>query len=72
MKYFKEFDENILKPILIYKYSKERKEKQFEFYDMLRKRGQKIESNYVEQKENHNDQKNDEEEFIDTIRNSKN
>jgi hypothetical protein len=72
VKYFKEFDENILKPILIYKYSKERKEKQFEFYDMLRKRGQKIESNYVEQKENHNDQKNDEEEFIDTIRNSKN
>lgn len=47
MKYFKEFDENVLKPILIYKYSKERKEKQFELFDVMKTKGQNIEQMYI-------------------------
>jgi hypothetical protein len=62
--YFKEFDNTILRPILIYKYSKERKEKQFELFDMMQKKGLKIEKDYASKKDESGDEKN----FVDTIR----
>lgn len=64
MTYFKEFDNTILRPILIYKYSKERKEKQFELFDMMVKKGLKIEKDFASKKDESVDEKN----FVDTIR----
>ena len=62
MQYFKKFDETILKPILIYKYSKERKERQWEFFDLLRQRGQKIEKVYVNRNEDSSSKEDNKEE----------
>jgi hypothetical protein len=67
--YFKEFDNTILRPILIYKYSKERKEKQFELFDMMQKKGQKIEKDFASKKDESGDEnKDDESKFVNTIR----
>lgn len=67
VQYFKKFDETILKPILIYKYSKERKEKQFELYEVMRNKGMKLEQEYTSKK-NTGHEENKDEEIIDAIR----
>ena len=69
MKYFKEFDEAILKPILIYKYSRHRKEKQFELFDVMQKKGGKIEEIYANKNSSSEENKDDEGQFLETIRN---
>lgn len=65
--YFKKFDEQILKPILIYKYSKERKEKQFELYEVMKNKGQNIEKLYATKKPSYMEEKK-EDSVLDTIR----
>jgi hypothetical protein len=62
VEYFKKFDEIILKPILIHKYSKERQKRQWEFFDLLRQRGKKIEKGYVEINEDYLSKKDNENE----------
>ena len=64
MKYFKQFDETILKPILIYKYTKERKEKQFEFFDMMIKKGANLEQKFTTREPQKNEEKKDIEEKL--------
>ena len=39
VQYFKKFDEAILRPILIYKYSKQRKEREYEIYEEMKHKG---------------------------------
>lgn len=70
IKYFKEFDENILKPILIYKYSKKRKEKQYELFAAMQNRGQHIENIYAGERNEitEEDQKDGEGNIINMIR----
>lgn len=72
MQYFKKFDETILKPILIYKYSKERKERQWEFFDLLRQRGQKIEKVYVNRNDSSKEDIKDENEILEVVRKQSN
>lgn len=56
-----------LKPILIYKYSKERKEKQFELYEVMRNKGQKLEQEYASKRDSVTEE-NKEDDIIDSIR----
>ena len=46
--YFKKFDEVILRPILIYKYSKERNEKEYEIYEEMKYQGMAVEDVFSE------------------------
>jgi len=71
VKYFKEFDETILKPILIYKYSRERKEKQFELYDLMQKKGINIEQAYANKNSSSEENKDDEGKVMNTIKNER-
>lgn len=71
MKYFKEFDESIMKPILIYKYSKQRKEKQYELFLAIHKKGQHIETIYADDKHDQTDEgqkENEENQLANMIR----
>jgi len=64
VKYFKQFDETILKPILIYKYTKERKEKQFEFFNMMINKGAKLENKFASRDPQSNEEKKNMEEKL--------
>lgn len=69
VKYFKDFDNTILRPILIYRYSKERKEKQFELFDLMQKKGVNIEKAFASKKDSSSEEnKDDENKFVNTIR----
>ena len=46
--YFKKFDEVILRPVLIYKYSKERNEKEYEIYEEMKHQGISVEDVFSE------------------------
>lgn len=46
-RYFKEFDETIMKPILIYKYSKERSRKEYDMYKEMAIQNTKIDKIYM-------------------------
>ena len=72
VKYFKEFDETILKPILIHKYSKEKKEKQFELFDLMQKKGAHIEQTYANKQSSSSEENKDaEEKLISAIKKGK-
>ena len=46
MVFIKRFDEYILRPIFIHRYEKDKREKAFEFYDLLMHDGARIRSLY--------------------------
>lgn len=57
-----------MKPILIYKYSRERKEKQFELYNLMQKKGASIEQAYANKNSSGEEQKDEEGRVIDMMR----
>ena len=70
VKYFKEIDDTLIRPILIYKYSKERKEKVYEFHDMMMKKGQQIEQVYTKKRDSVTEEEKDGDDIVDVMRHS--
>lgn len=48
IRWFKEFDKNVIKPLFIYNYNKENQRAQQEYFDLVNKKGNELEKMYVE------------------------